>query len=126
MQASEGVFDARVDGSAGAITAASPQESNASTISGGRRETPGADNQRPASAQQGVEFNAEPLGEAVDQINRLYAGPQLELDRNLTNLRVTGVFQQGDSAAIARSLALAFNLELSATPSGTLRLSHQK
>jgi ferric-dicitrate binding protein FerR (iron transport regulator) len=70
-----------------------------------------------------MEFSAEPLGNAVARINAVRAGPPIEIDPRLSNLRVTGVFQQGSSEEIASSLAAAFGLELTRTSAGTLRLA---
>lgn len=91
-------------------------------------ETPPIGAQREAAASdpidhQTMEFSAEPLGRAIARINAAGAGPQIEIDPRLSNLRVTGIFQQESSQQIARSLAAAFELELTTTPSGTLRLA---
>lgn len=93
----------------------------------------GADHQPPSAAggasasghPEVMEFSAEPLGSVIDRINRANIGPRLELDPNLSDLRVTALFQQGKSEDIARSIAVAFGLKLTRTPSGTLMLTRE-
>lgn len=123
-RADGGVFDAAVVAGEGVITAA-PGTGARAAVTGPASRAAAA---RPASgdARQVVEFDAEPLGRAVERINRLAMGPVIELGPGLSDLRVTGVFRPGDSRGIARSLALAFGLEVTGTPSGALVLTHRK
>ena len=111
-EASEGSFEAAMDHGQGTITPSAR----------------GPDAGRRSAAQntiggKGLEFSGEPLGQAIARINAAGAGPLIEIDPRLANLRVTGVFQQGSSDEIARSLAVAFDLELTATRTGTLKLA---
>jgi transmembrane sensor len=120
-EAKSGTFDAEVAGERGTITASTSPKGDSSSASGAPGQQHG---QEPV--RQMVEFRSEPLGKAVARINRVHAGPLLVLDPALAGLRVTGIFQQGSSEAIARSLALAFDLRLVRTSSGTLLLQQQK
>lgn len=79
----------------------------------------------PPAHPEVMEFSAEPLGSVIDRINRANIGPRVELDPSLSGLRVTGVIQQGTSEDIARSLAVAFGLKVTNTPSGTLMLARE-
>ena len=121
--ASTGAFDAAIVDGQGTVSAVSLSGAGNAVQSGER--TAGATTNPPA-ARQTVEFNAEPLGQAIERINQLSAGRRIELDPGLSDLRVTGVFQRGDSETIARSLALAFGLKLTSTASGTLLLTREK
>ena len=121
-QARSGVFDAEVAAGHGLISSA-PADNRASRQTS---ESQVGDPANRGSFRQTVELEAEPLGRAIERINQLHAGPRLEIDPALRDLRVTAVFQRGDSRAMGRSLALAFGLRLSDTPSGNLLLSPAK
>ena len=125
VQADEGLFAAEAAGTSGTITPIDLQAGHRRWSAASDRD--GAQSQNPSAtnASKALEFDAEPLGEAIDRINRVQAGPRLELDQDLANLRVTGLFEYADSAAIGRSLAIAFNLHLMETPTGTLRLTRK-
>lgn len=123
IDAGAGTFDASLDGSRGTIVPNRASEVRHFAVRAAGdgpnvRAAPGA-----IQSRAGLEFSAEPLGEAVARINAAGAGPRIEIDPRLSELRVTGVFQQGSSEEIARSLGLAFGLEVTATPSGGLRLA---
>lgn len=111
-EANEGNFEAAIDDGQGTIMR------SATRTPAGRANA--AANQINGKA---LEFSAEPLGQAIARINAAGAGPPIEIDPQLANLRVTGLFQQGTSDEIARSLAIAFHLQLIATPAGTLKLA---
>lgn len=115
-EANGGNFEARVIDGEGMITAGEGPEAR---LTGAGR----SGSLDHAIAGQAMEFSAEPLGKAIARINAVRAGPQIEIDPELSSLRVTGVFQQGSSNEIAQSLAVAFGLELSTTSAGTLRLA---
>jgi transmembrane sensor len=118
---SAGSFEATVVDGHGAVTPVS--DAGNAILSGERTAAATSD---PPAAQQKIEFNSEPLGQAIQRINQAGAGRPIELDPALSDLRVTGLFQRGDSEAIARSLAVAFGLKLTSTPSGALLLSREK
>lgn len=114
-EANGGSFEARIVEGQGVIThpdTAGPANAAAPNAAAGQ-----------TARREAMEFSAEPLGNAIERINAVRAGPPIEIDPRLSNLRVTGVFQQGSSTEIASSLALAFGLELSTTPEGRLRLA---
>ena len=69
-----------------------------------------------------LEFKATPLSEVALRANQTGAQPVLDIDPRLRALRVTGVFKAGDTIALARSLALVFDLELAGSGTGALRL----
>jgi transmembrane sensor len=121
--ASTGAFDAVIVDGRGTVSAVAVSGIGTVTPSGGRTAAATSD---PPAARQGIEFNAEPLGQAIERINRLDVGRRIEIDPGLSDLRVTGVFQRGDSEVIGRSMALAFDLKLTSTPSGTLLLTREK
>ena len=125
VQANEGVFAAEAAGTSGTVTPIDVEAGQRRWSQAGERD--GAQSQNPSatSASTALEFDAEPLGQAIDRINRVQAGPRLELDQDLANLRVTGLFEYPDSAAIGRSLAIAFDLHLMETPTGALRLTRK-
>lgn len=76
-------------------------------------------------ARRMLEFDDVPLGEAVETANR-YSRVQIRLaDDGIRNLRVTGAYRAGDAAGLARSLAAAFDLELTTEPDGTLTLGRR-
>ena len=75
---------------------------------------------------QALEFDGEPLGEAIERINHLPSGPKLSLAPGLEGRRVTGVFKKTDRRAIADALALAFGLTVKQTSSDSLLLSPTK
>ena len=117
-EASEGSFEAAMDHGQGTITPSARGRDAGRTSAGTARSA--AQN---TIGGKGLEFSGEPLGQAIARINAAGAGPLIEIDPRLANLRVTGVFQQGSSDEIARSLAVAFDLELTATRTGTLKLA---
>lgn len=112
VDANAGIFDARLNDGEGTVAA----------VSDGAKAGPGTLGQLDNDARSMLDFDAEPLGSAVARINREQPGPDIEVDSNLTQLPVTGVFQQGSTRSAARSLALAFDLGLIETRMGTLRL----
>jgi transmembrane sensor len=114
LDASKGSFDARLNDRGGDIVPVADGAGSGTAGQGGK------------DSQAMLDFDAEPLGSAVALINREQAGPAIEIDRDLAQLPVTGVFQRGGARSAARSLALAFNLELVETPRGTLRLVPKK
>jgi transmembrane sensor len=69
-----------------------------------------------------LEFKATPLAEVALRANQTSAQSFLDIDPRLGALRVTGVFKSGDTVALARSLAVVFDLELVSSRTGTLRL----
>ena len=69
-----------------------------------------------------LEFDRAPLGDVVAEANR-YSRRKLRLaDPGLASLRVTGAFQAGDVEELARSLAVAFDLDLADARGGDLVL----
>lgn len=69
-----------------------------------------------------LEFDDTPLGEAIEQANRV-GGAQLRLGGPaLRRLRVTGAFRASDPRAFADALAAAFGLEVERSADGTLLL----
>lgn len=119
VETKRGVFDAAVVGGQGSVAPVS----RASFAQGQMRADSSLSGSTSASFAQRLEFNAEPLKFAIDRINGVHAGPRLEIDPRLADLRVTGVFQQGGSEAMARSLAVAFDLKLVETSPGVLLLT---
>ena len=73
-----------------------------------------------------LEFKATPLAEVALRANQTGTEPTLAIDPRLGDLRVTGVFKSGDTVALARSLAVVFDLELVSIRTGTLRLQPRK
>lgn len=125
LRATQGVFDAQLISGEGVVAPLRPRPEGKTTA---LNDAPlaGQRSQQPESIRQRLEFNAEPLGRAIERINQVRAGPPIELERGLSNLQVTGVFQQGGSESVARSLALAFDLDLVETSTGALRLTRKK
>ena len=78
-----------------------------------------------ASAHR-LEFNATPLADVAARANQPAASPTLEIDPRLGKLPVTGVFRSGDTAALARSLAAVFDLDLVNSQPGVVRLQPRK
>lgn len=73
-----------------------------------------------------LEFNATPLAEVAARANQPAASPTLEIDPRLGKLPVTGLFRSGDTAALARSLAAVFDLDLVNPRPGVVRLQPRK
>lgn len=73
-----------------------------------------------------LEFEATPLAEVALRANQTGTEPILAIDPRLGDLRVTGMFKSGDTVALARSLAMVFDLELVSIRTGTLRLQPRK
>jgi transmembrane sensor len=70
-----------------------------------------------------LEFDATPLSDAVDLVNR-YSATQIRLGSDhIAALRVSGAYRAGDTAGFARSLASAFGLRLQTMPDGNLLLA---
>lgn len=67
-------------------------------------------------------FDDEPLVSALARANRYSTTPILLDDPALARERLTGRYRAGDSAGLAKSLAAAFDLELSSTSAGAYRL----
>ena len=77
-------------------------------------------------ARRMLEFDDVPLGEAVETANR-YSRVQVRLaDDRIRSLRVTGAYRAGDAAGLARSLAVAFDLDVRTDPDGHLVLSRRE
>lgn len=69
-----------------------------------------------------LEFDDQPLIDAVAQVNR-FGRPRVRLaDPALHGLRVTGAFRGGDPAGFAEAVAAAFGLAVERAPDGTLSL----
>ncbi len=65
-----------------------------------------------------LEFDDESLASAVGRANR-YSPKQIHIpDPGVQQLRVTGVYRIGNPEGLARSLAIAFGLELAHRPNG--------
>ncbi len=65
-----------------------------------------------------LEFDNETLASAVGRANR-YSAKQIHMpDLEVQRLRVTGVYRIGDPDGLARSLAIAFGLEVARRPNG--------
>ena len=120
IQTDQGIYDAQAKAGSGTVSAVERRISRAAPAASGQTGSVG--NAGP-TGQSTIEFKAEPLGEAIKRINLVHAGPPIELDPSLSRLLVTGVFQQGNSQSLARSLALAFNLKATISPSGAILLS---
>ena len=120
-QATSGSFDASLESGEGRVVRLPDHAARGSTAGG----QPQLAQSRGASSPV-LEFRAEPLGEAVEQINALRLGDRLELDPRLAHRRVSGLFQQGTSNALAQALAAAFDLEVRRTAPGSLRLAPRK
>lgn len=116
IDANEGVFDARLNELGGTVV----------PVADGVGAGSGSAGQGDKDARAMLDFDAEPLATAVARINREQAGPRIEIDGNLARLPVTGVFQEGGTRPSARSLALAFDLDLVETSAGALRLVPKK
>jgi transmembrane sensor len=69
-----------------------------------------------------LQFDGTPLEQAAAEANRHSSGKIL-LARDVGQLKVSGAFKAGNNAALARSLAAAFRLDLSRTPQGDFLLS---
>lgn len=114
VEVKEGAYEARLINGQGSIkqrAAVTGELTSAREDSSGRKAT--------------VEFDAEPLSSAVAQVNARGIGPKIEIDADVAERRVTGVFHLSDSMAVARALARTFDLELLPTDIGTLRLSEK-
>lgn len=68
-----------------------------------------------------VIFRSEPLGEAVRRLNR-YSQLQLEVDEALAALRVSGVFETGDTAAFAEAVQSYLPVAADYSEQGVIRL----
>ena len=120
IEARAGTFDAAFVGGSGSVEPASAGP----PLQGGTAQSNAI--AQPVGAEQSLEFDGEPLRSAIMRINQAGLGAPIELDPRLDTLRVTGVFRRQDSHAIARSLALAFGVELAPTSSGALLLTPEK
>lgn len=118
LEANKGAFDAQILGAQGSVAPVSRGTGARVRTAAGAP----AHGSTPDSFGR-IEFNAEPLRFAVERINGVHAGPRLEIDPGLADLRVTGVFQEGRSEALARSLALAFDLKVVEASPGVLLLT---
>lgn len=120
----EGEFELSVDGRKGEIRKVKPGQS---LSLGDDPPTPAAQVRPVVPARDDLlEFNATPLAEVALRANQTGTEPILAIDPRLGDLRVTGVFKSGDTVALARSLAVVFDLELVSIPTGTLRLQPRK
>lgn len=70
-----------------------------------------------------LEFNGAPLREVVAEANRYGTVPIRLADPTLGDLRVTGVYQAGDTIGLARALAAIFGLRHASTGDGAILLS---
>lgn len=122
----EGVFDAQVRGATGTVVPVSLEQGSSTAILQSDPLHASGARVPPAALHPTLDFDAEPLGRVVQQINALNGGPMIELQPGLAGLPVTGLYQQGGSRSLARSLALAFDLDLVETPAGSLLLSRKK
>jgi transmembrane sensor len=121
-EANSGTFDAAILDGQGIVT----RVDHVAVPAAPHAADPGDGNAPLPPGRATLEFNSEPLGEAIGRINQAHSGPRLELDPGLSSRRVTGVFQAGDSRSIAQALAIAFGLQLETMPTGTLLLTKQK
>jgi len=72
-----------------------------------------------------LEFDDTPLAEAVETANR-YSRVQIRLaDEQVRSLRVSGAYRAGDAAGLARSLAAAFDLDVTTDLDGKITLSRR-
>jgi transmembrane sensor len=69
-----------------------------------------------------LEFDATPLGDAVELANR-YSNRKILLSADLEGLRVTGAFRAGDTKGLAEALAEALHLTVARTSKDNLVLS---
>jgi transmembrane sensor len=123
---------ARVEVLAGAADVRSPGQQPASglTLRAGESATAnaGGPEQKAAVASASdwtrgmLQFDATPLADAVALANR-YSERHILLGGGLDGLRVTGAFRAGDTVALAKALAAAFDLPLRQRPDGDLILS---
>ena len=65
-----------------------------------------------------IEFQAEPLEQAVAQINRYGGTPVRIIDRSIRVIRVSGRFRTGDPARFARALAEIYPVRVVPRPDG--------
>jgi transmembrane sensor len=94
------------------------------TRAGGPMRVRQADLTRIDSWKDGVlEFDDEPLAEAVRELNRYNVRPIVLKDRALANLRVTGVFKTGAPDRFAQTMAEIFPIEARTGDDGALILS---
>ena len=120
----EGEFELSVAANQGEIRELKPGQS---VSAGDGPAVAGAQAQSVVPARGEVlEFKATPLAEVALRANQTGAQPILDIDPRLGALRVTGVFKSGDTVALARSLAVVFDLELVSSRAGTLRLQPSK
>ncbi|WP_246449159.1 FecR/PupR family sigma factor regulator [Sphingomonas sabuli] len=75
-----------------------------------------------ATTARRLEFSSASLRDVVEIANRDSGGPSIVVDPRIADLRVTGLFRAGDSAALARSLAATLNLQLVVGQGGALTL----
>jgi transmembrane sensor len=118
----EGVYDAEVRGRVGAVRSAA---SGTAADAPDAADRPDVVRANATGGQPLLEFRAEPLARVVQRINGLHGSPPIEIGPGIANLPVTGIFQTGGSQALAASLAAAFDLNLTRTGSGTLRLERK-
>jgi transmembrane sensor len=69
-----------------------------------------------------LSFDHEKLVDVIAAANRYSAKKILVSDPSIAGLRVTGVFRAGDTAALARSIATAFHLEIESDGKGNMKL----
>lgn len=120
----EGEFELSVAGTQGEIREVKPEQSL--SLANGPP-TDAAQARSVVPTRDGfLEFKATPLAAVALQANQTGTDRMLAIDPRLEDLRVTGVFKSGDTVALARSLALVFDLELVSIRTGTLRLQPRK
>ena len=70
-----------------------------------------------------IEFHAEPLEQAVAQINRYGGAPARIVDPAIRAIRVSGRFRTGDPARFARAVAEMYSLRVVSRPDGGVDLT---
>lgn len=69
-----------------------------------------------------VEFSDAPLGEAVNELNRYAEEPLVIRDREVAELRISGVFRTGDPARFARVISELVPVEIVRADNGESQL----
>lgn len=93
-----------------------------STVSGSRDPAASAESPQQAAPGRRFEFSSASLRDVAEIANRDSGGPPISVDPRIADLRVTGLFRAGDSAALARSLAATLDLQLVVGEGGALTL----
>ena len=69
-----------------------------------------------------VEFDDVALADAIETINRSGDAPIRVATPGIGQLKLSGAFKAGDTAAFAKSVAAAFSLDMRSLPDGTILL----